>query len=97
VQEFLVQIDIRLPAGLDPTATAALQSDELRRGRELVDQRAIRHIWRVPGRRANVGIWRADDATELHRLLVSLPMFPYMDVRVTPLAIHDVDGEEASE
>ncbi len=28
------------------------------------------------------------DADELHNILSSLPLFPYMDIRVTPLARH---------
>jgi muconolactone D-isomerase len=45
-------------------------------------------MWRIPGRRANVGIWQAADASELHESISSLPLFPWMDVRVRPLADH---------
>jgi muconolactone D-isomerase len=45
-------------------------------------------MWRVPGRRANVGIWKAADASELHELIVSLPLFPWMNVQVRALADH---------
>ena len=89
--EFLVRIEIDLPFALGPAERAALQAAELDRGRELAALRAIQRIWRVPGRHANVGIRRAADATELHSHLASLPMFPYMDVRVTPLATHDLE------
>jgi muconolactone D-isomerase len=49
-------------------------------------------MWRVPGRVANVGIWQATDATELHEALASLPLFPYIDARVTPLAQHYLEA-----
>ena len=52
----------------------------------------IRAIWRVPGRLANRGIWTTADATALHDALSSLPMWPYMDVVVTPLAAHPLDA-----
>ncbi|MGD0980360.1 MAG: muconolactone Delta-isomerase family protein [Solirubrobacteraceae bacterium] len=82
--EFLVEIDISLPPGLDE----ALLEAEVARGGELADAGMLRAVWRVPGRFANRAIWSADDATALHAALVSLPLWPYMDVRVTALARH---------
>jgi muconolactone D-isomerase len=49
-------------------------------------------MWRIPGRTANVGIWKAKDATELHAAISSLPMFPYIDAHVTPLATHYLEA-----
>jgi muconolactone D-isomerase len=49
-------------------------------------------IWRIPGRTANVGIWEAPDATALHDLVSSLPLFPWLDVTVTPLARHYLEA-----
>jgi muconolactone D-isomerase len=51
-------------------------------------------MWRVPGRRANVGLWEAADASELHELLSSLPVFPWMNIQVRPLAEHYLMREE---
>jgi muconolactone D-isomerase len=47
-------------------------------------------LWRIPGRTANWGLWRANDATELHDALISLPCGP-MDIEVMPLARHPND------
>jgi muconolactone D-isomerase len=33
-------------------------------------------------------LWEAPDATVLHDALASLPMFPWMDATVEPLATH---------
>jgi muconolactone D-isomerase len=41
-----------------------------------------------PGRFANIGMWRARDATEVHELLGDLTFFPWMDIVVEPLARH---------
>ena len=62
------------------------------RGRELMDEGVIRRIWRIPGRTANVGIWDAANPTALHEALSSLPMFPYIDAKVTPLATHPLEA-----
>jgi muconolactone D-isomerase len=86
--EFLVEIEIRLPPELDDERRADLLARERDRGSELRSEGAIRRIWRIPGRHANVGVWEAPDATALHDKLSSLPLFPYADIRVTPLARH---------
>ena len=90
--EFLVQIDVRLPGELDEPRRAALIEAELERGMALTEEGVIRAIWRVPGRLANCGVWSAVDATVLHEAIASLPLWPYMEVDVTPLARHSLAG-----
>ena len=91
--EFLVEIEIALPPDLDPTSRTDLLDREAARGRELRNNGSIVRIWRVPGRFANVGIWQARDATELNDALFSLPLFPWMDIRVTALATHHLERD----
>jgi muconolactone D-isomerase len=86
--EFLVEIQVTVPHGVDVTA---LTEQERVRGRELVEAGSILRVWRIPGRTANVGIWRAADASELHAAISSLPMFPFIDARITPLATHPLE------
>jgi muconolactone D-isomerase len=86
--EFLVEIDIRLPPDLEVRSRAALLEAELAQGKVLAEAGLLRAIWRVPGRLANRAIWDAPDATALHAALVSLPLWPYMEVTVTALAQH---------
>jgi muconolactone D-isomerase len=90
--EFLVQIQVTLPPELSSARLEELTDAEQARGRELKNQGVIRRMWRIPGRTANVGIWDAADATALHEALCSLPMFPYIDARVTPLATHYLEA-----
>jgi muconolactone D-isomerase len=88
--EFLLEIEVRLPPSMEDAERARLIEAERVRGRELAAEGVIRAIWRVPGRFANRAIWSADDATELHDAIQSLPLWPYIDVVVTPLARHDL-------
>jgi muconolactone D-isomerase len=90
--EFLVEIEVRLPPDLDPELRASVDQRERARGLELIDAGTIVRIWRVPGRTANVGIWQAGDPTALHAAISSLPIFPWMDVRVSPLATHPLEA-----
>ena len=91
--EFLVNIEVGWPAGMDPSELVRLTSAERVRGAELAAAGVIRRMWRVPGRRENWGVWEAVDATALHAAIVSLPFFPYLDVKVIPLAAHPTDPE----
>lgn len=93
---FLVEITVQFPPELrDPESErrATLLARELERGVQLRRSGAIERIWRVPGALRNVGIWQAEDATELHELLASLPLFPWIEATVTPLAKHPVEWE----
>ena len=73
-----------------------LIASERRRGRELVDAGAIRAIWRVPGALRNVAIWEAQDATQLHELIMSLPASPWFAADVTALAEHPLGRPNVS-
>jgi muconolactone D-isomerase len=89
--EFLVRIDVRTPVDMDAERLAALQAAEGVRARELVAQGLLRRIWRIPGRRSNVSLYEAPEATALHAALSSLPLFPYMEIEVQALATHPVE------
>jgi muconolactone D-isomerase len=90
--EFLVQIEVHFPPDLPPETLADVTAREAIRGRELKDAGTIVRIWRIPGRRANVGVWAGADADEVHRAITSLPAFPWIDARVTALATHPLEA-----
>lgn len=89
--QFLVQIAAALPPDLSDELRQDLRARELARGRELAAAGHLERIWRIPGKQANVSVWRARDASELHELLVSLPLWPWTTVDVTALAEHPLD------
>ncbi len=90
-QEFLVEITVRWPPDGDQARRDELVAAEARRAAELVQAGFIRRLWRIPGRWANVGLWRASDATALHAAISSLPLYPWLEVTVRPLAAHPSD------
>lgn len=90
-----------LPAGVGVVADrnydgkAAPRPDRSgRRGRPKVVSRGNtragkwRHLWRIAGAYANVSVFDVADQDELHAILSTLPLFPFMDIAVTPLARH---------
>jgi muconolactone delta-isomerase len=88
--DFLVQMEVTLDPR-DAERNAILTAAEAKRARELAEQGILRRLWRIPGRRANWGIWRASDASALHEALSSLPLFAYSAITVHPLAGHPND------
>jgi muconolactone D-isomerase len=91
--EFLVRIEVRYPADGDPEKLKSLLAQERARAPELVAEGRIRRLWRIPGQRANWGVWEAPDATALHAALVTLPFWKWIEVEVHPLAQHPSDPE----
>ena len=89
--DFLVHIINQAPVSLQGEELQALVKAESARAKELADQGILFKLWRIAGKRENVGIWRAKDADELHAALSSLPFFPYLQIEVTSLAEHPND------
>ena len=85
---YCVQMDVRVPHDIDPARFERLKAEEKARAQELQRQGKWRHLWRVAGRYANVSVFDVADHDELHAVLSSLPLFPFMEIGVTPLARH---------
>lgn len=85
---FLVRMTVRIPPGLDPRELEQLKATEKSRALELQRKGSWVHLWRVVGRYENYSVFDVASNDELHDLLSSLPLWPYMDVEVTPLATH---------
>ncbi|GAN79862.1 muconolactone Delta-isomerase [Acidocella aminolytica] len=85
---FQVEMDVNIPPGFDPEEAATLKAAEKVRFQELQKAGTWRHIWRVVGRYANLSIFDVPDNATLHELLTTLPLYPFMTVRVTPLCRH---------
>ena len=85
---FHVRMDVAIPHDLDPARRAEIVAREKAYAQELQQAGQWRHIWRVVGEYANISIFNADSNEELHDLLSGLPLFPYMTIKVTPLAPH---------
>ncbi len=91
--EFLVHMVVaRIEGGSE--AEEQLREQEAARGRELANNGILLRLWRVPGRRENWGLWKADDCDQLHNALTSLPLFPYLTITVHSLCSHPNDPIE---
>ena len=85
---YCVRMTVNVPQGMDPERFERLKAEEKAVAQELQRNGKWRHLWRVAGQYANISVFDVNDHDELHGLLSSLPLFPFMDVTVTPLARH---------
>jgi muconolactone D-isomerase len=82
---FHVSMTIRIPHDAEPERIKKLTALEHERAAELERQGKWLHAWRVVGKWANVSIFEVNDPAELHEILNSLPLFPFMEIEVTAL------------
>ncbi len=85
---FHVRMDVRIPQDLDPEVRADVLAREKAYSQELQRSGKWPHLWRIVGEYANVSIFDVAGNDELHDLLSGLPLFPYMEITVMPLAQH---------
>jgi len=85
---FQVEMDVRLPHDFPAEKAEALKQTERARAQELQRAGIWRHLWRVAGRYSNVSIFDVSGPQDLHNILSSLPLFPFMDMRIIPLCRH---------
>ncbi|MCW1384088.1 muconolactone Delta-isomerase [Novosphingobium sp. KCTC 2891] len=93
---FMVEMDVNIPRDFDADEAARLKAAEKARFQELQAAGTWRHIWRVVGHYANVSVFDVESNAQLHDLLTSLPLYPFMTMRVTalcrhPSSLHDDD------
>ena len=79
---------MRPPHGVDPAELERLKAEEKARAQDLQRQGKWVHLWRIAGQYANISVFDVADHDELHAILSTLPLFPFMDINVTPLARH---------
>lgn len=85
---FKVTMDVQLPHTMPKESADALKTAERELAQSLQRSGKWRHLWRVAGRYANVSIFDVSGAAELHELLTSLPLFPFMKIEVEALCRH---------
>jgi len=83
---FKVEMKVNIPADMAAETVAEIKAREKAYAQDLQRQGKWRHLWRISGSYANVSIFDVADNAELHELISSLPLFPYMDITVAPCA-----------
>jgi muconolactone D-isomerase len=96
MREFLVEITTTVPDGTSQDEVDRRRAAEAVRARELAAAGNLERLWRPAGELRSIGIWRAADEPELHeKVLGTLPLRPWMTLRITPLEPHPNDPGRA--
>ncbi len=83
-----VRMDVHPPQGIDPALFDRLKAEERARAQDLQRDGKWLHLWRIVGQYSNISVFDVDSHDELHSLLSTLPLFPFMAIEVMPLARH---------
>jgi len=92
--EFLVTFTPAVPEGTPARDVEEAKAREAERASELGKQGHLTRLWALPaehGVSSALGLWRAGDASEMQTILESLPQYPYLSTRTTPLSPHPSD------
>jgi len=85
---FHVRMNVNLPPNMPVQQATDLKLREKELAQELQRSGKWRHLWRIAGQYANYSVFDVESVDELHALLTSLPLFPYMAIEVAPLCRH---------
>jgi muconolactone D-isomerase len=92
--EFLVEFEIIPPPGTPETEVEARENAEAMAAAALVEQGNLLRIWKLaaPNGQASVlSLYRADSSAQLDSLLEALPLYEWMQMKITPLEPHPND------
>ena len=85
---FMVEMTVMIPQHMESDEFDALKVKEKAYAQELQGLGKWRHLWRVAGRFANVSIFDVAGPDELNEIVMGLPLFAYMKIKVTTLCKH---------
>jgi muconolactone D-isomerase len=85
---FHVKMEVNLPPSMPEAEAAELKKIEKAKAQALQDQGKWRHLWRITGQYSNISIFDVENNDELHSIISTLPLFPYMQIEVMPLCRH---------
>jgi muconolactone D-isomerase len=98
--EFLVEFEVKVPAGAPASEIEDRTRAEASAAARLVDEGHLLRLWKPPAALADtkaLGLYRADSEAQLTGLLRALPLYDWMNITVTPLEAHPNDpGPPAS-
>ena len=92
--EYLVTMTTHVPEGTPQNAVDDIRDREAVRSQELAKQGHLLRLWRPPlqpGEWRSLGLFAADDDSQLEQVLASMPLRVWRTDEVTPLSPHRND------
>ena len=97
--EYLVTMTTHVPDRTSDAAVQEIRTREAAHSRELAAQGHLLRLWRPPlqpGEWRTLGLFAADDGTQLEKVLASMPLRVWRTDEVTPLSPHPNDPARQS-
>jgi muconolactone D-isomerase len=85
---FHVRMNVTLPTSMPEAEATALKKKEKEIAQGLQSSGKWRHLWRIAGQYANISVFDVAGVEELHTLISTLPLFPFMQIEILPLCRH---------
>ena len=98
--EYLVTMTTHVPDQTPEASVEDIRTREAARSRQLATQGHLLRLWRPPlqpGEWRTLGLFAADDSTELENVLASMPLRVWRTDEVTPLSPHPNDPTRSTE
>ena len=83
-----VEMTVNLPADMPAEVADDIKAREKAYAQGLQRDGVWVELWRIAGQYANISIFDVPDHDTLHETLMGLPLFPYIDFKISPLAKH---------
>jgi muconolactone delta-isomerase len=94
--EFLVEFEVTVPDGTVASEVKDREEAEASAATTLADEGHLLRAWKQRDSKTVMGLYRAEDDSELESLLATLPLRPWMDVTVRALGPHPNDPAAAA-
>jgi muconolactone delta-isomerase len=92
--EFLTTFTVTIPDAAADEVIDDLTTREAHRADQLAQQGKLVRLWALPaepGTSRALGLWRAQNLSDLQAILTSLPLDPWLTTQTTPLTEHPND------
>ena len=85
---YVVEMDVNIPETWDEDKKKSFMQREQETSQKWQNSGKWKYLWRVAGRYSNISVLEVESPDELHEILSSLPLFPYMTIKVTSVCKH---------
>ncbi|MBW3518091.1 muconolactone Delta-isomerase family protein [Flavobacterium sp. NKUCC04_CG] len=85
---YVVEMDVNIPESWHEEKIADYLSREKVCSQEHQKSGKWIYLWRVAGRYSNISVLDVSGPDELHSIISSLPLFPYMNIKITSVCKH---------
>jgi len=85
---FKVEMKVNVPKDMDTDTFNDIKAKEKAYAENLQAQGKWRHLWRIVGQYQNISIFDVESSDELHDILIGLPLYPFMTMKVEALCRH---------